>query len=73
LGKEVGYVKDGKSADNVAVTRDPPGNIAETDPDKFEMKDGVVFRKKLKQRCVVFLTEEPWNYPLQYGRRACPA
>jgi hypothetical protein len=73
LGKEFGYVEEGRAADIVAVTRDPLGNIAETDPVKFEMKDGVVFRKKLKQKCVVFLTEKLWNYPLQYGRRACPA
>jgi hypothetical protein len=71
LGKEFGYVEEGKSADIVAVTRDPLGNIAETNPVKFEMKDGVVFRKKLKQRCLAFLTEKLWNCSLPYGRRAC--
>ena len=44
LGKEVGTIEKGKSADIVAVSGDPLADITELERMKFVMKGGVVYR-----------------------------
>jgi imidazolonepropionase-like amidohydrolase len=46
LGKQVGLIKKGRSADLVAVAGDPLSDITETERIKFVMNGGVVFKEE---------------------------
>jgi len=46
LDEQLGYIKDGFTADLVVVSGDPSKNISDLRKTKFVMKEGIVYRNE---------------------------